>query len=962
MADRELYSDYLMHYGVKRRSGRYPWGSGDNPYQHEEDFISRVQMLRKEEHKTDAEIADILNKELGYEGQYKMSSGDVRDYYKIANDKRKLYLYKQIDTMTEDGHTDTEIAKRLGLANESTVRGMRKESARENTARIMNTAEFIKKQIEEKGIVDIGKGTERQLGVSTEVLRRAEKVLSGEGYPVYGVGQPYATNTGNQISLILACPPGTEYKDVYKARDNGDISRLFEKYYSPDGGNTFKERKELIKYLASLDSKRLMVRYADDSPSGLDKDGVIELRRGPKDLSLEGAAYAQVRILVDDTHYLKGMAVYSDDMPKGVDVIFNTNKPRGTELKGPSSDQSVLKPVYDEDGKLKSGDPNNPFGTYIKTDGRGQYTYIDKNGKEQLGLINKVYEEGDWDTWSRKLPSQFLSKQPKELVKRQLNDTYADRALEFETIKSINNPTVRKKLLNDFAADCDKSAVHLKAAGLPGQSAKVLLPVTTISEKEIYAPTYDNGQKVALVRYPHQGIFEIPILTVNNNHPGGIKVIGPGSQDCVGINPKTATQLSGADFDGDSVTVIPLSRKIDISHKPYLKELEGFNAKAEYPAREGMKVMKNTDVKMGEITNLIMDMQVQGASDKEIARAVKHAYVVIDAEKHKLDYTKSFVDNNIQGLKDKYQAHVDENGKVRYGAKTLMAKSKRVVYLPYKTKGNPNLNPVTGEQSWDEMTFVDPKTGKQKTLPSKKYVSEKPIYKQDKDGNWYDTGKTRLETTKTSEMANTKDARTLSSGTIIENYYADYANKMKAMANDARKEAYSTPILTYSKDANKKYSKEVASLMDKLDTAEKNAPYERKANNLASSRINKIVEDNPELKNKKDRMGKLRNQEINRARIEVGSDSKAVRINITDKEWEAIQAGAIHDSTLKKIINKSDPDRVRELATPKPKVAITPAKAARIKTMQASGYTLDQIAQSLGVSSSTISRYLRENR
>ena len=961
MADRELYSDFLMHYGVKRRSGRYPWGSGDNPYQHEGDFISRVQALRKEEHKTDAEIADILNKENGYEGQYKLSSGDVRDYYKIAQDIRKLSLYKQIDTMTEDGHTDTEIAKRLGLANESTVRGMRKESARENTAKIMNTADFIKKQIDEKGIVDIGKGTERQLGVSTETLRRAEKVLSGEGYPVYGVGQPYATNTGNQISMILACPPGTKHKDVYKARDNGEINLLFDKYYSPDGGKTFKEKKDILKYPASLDSKRLMVRYSDDTPSGNDKDGVIELRKGPEDISLGGSAYAQVRILVDDTHYLKGMAVYSDDMPPGVDVIFNTNKPRGTALKGPTSDESVLKPIYDEEGKLKSGDPNNPFGTYIKPDG-GQSTYIDKNGKEQLGLINKVYEEGDWDTWSRKLPSQFLSKQPKDLVKRQLNDTYAERNLEFESIKSIDNPTVRKKLLNDFAADCDKSAVHLKAAGLPGQSAKVILPVTTISEKEIYAPTYQNGQKVALVRYPHQGVFEIPILTVNNNHPGGKKVIGPSSQDCVGINPKTAVQLSGADFDGDSVTVIPLSRKVDILHKPYLKELEGFNAKAEYPKREGMKVMKNTDLQMGVITNLIMDMQVQGAYDKEIARAVKHAYVVIDAEKHKLDYTKSYVDNNIQELKDKYQRTVDENGVVHYGGKTLLSKSKRPVYLPYKTRGNPNINPVTGEQSWDEMTFIDPKTGKEKTLPSKKYISEKTKWKKDKDGNWVDTGKTVRETTKTTEMANTKDARTLSSGTIIENYYADYANKMKAMANEARKEAYSTPILTYSKEANKKYAKEVASLMDKLDVAEKNAPYERKANNLATSRVNQIIKDNPELRDKKDRLGKLRNQEINRARVEVGSDSKAVRIDITDKEWEAIQAGAVHDSTLKKIINKSNPDRIRELATPKPKVAITPAKAARIKTMQASGYTIEQIAQSLGVSASTINRYLRENR
>ena len=40
--------DVLMHYGMPRRSGRYPWGSGENPYQHSGDFLSRVYELRKQ--------------------------------------------------------------------------------------------------------------------------------------------------------------------------------------------------------------------------------------------------------------------------------------------------------------------------------------------------------------------------------------------------------------------------------------------------------------------------------------------------------------------------------------------------------------------------------------------------------------------------------------------------------------------------------------------------------------------------------------------------------------------------------------------------------------------------------------------------------------------------------------------------------------------------------------------------
>ena len=30
-------NEELMHYGTPRHSGRYPWGSGDNPYQHRDD-------------------------------------------------------------------------------------------------------------------------------------------------------------------------------------------------------------------------------------------------------------------------------------------------------------------------------------------------------------------------------------------------------------------------------------------------------------------------------------------------------------------------------------------------------------------------------------------------------------------------------------------------------------------------------------------------------------------------------------------------------------------------------------------------------------------------------------------------------------------------------------------------------------------------------------------------------------
>ena len=50
---------------------------------------------------------------------------------------------------------------------------------------------------------------------------------------------------------------------------------------------------------------------------------------------------------------------------------------------------------------------------------------------------------------------------------------------------------------------------------------------------------------------------------------------------------------------------------------------------------------------MGKISNLITDMTLLGASEDKLARAVRHSMVVIDDEKHHLDYKQSEKDNNI---------------------------------------------------------------------------------------------------------------------------------------------------------------------------------------------------------------------------------------------------------------------------------------------------------------------------
>lgn len=901
--------DILMHYGIPRRSGRYPWGSGDDPYQHGRDFLGRIEELKKQGW---TETPENIKKEFG------MTTSQYRSEKGIANNQRRMLEVARAKSLKEDGLGYTEIGRKMGL-NESTVRSLLNEKSEAKMNEAKKTAEFLKKQIEEKGMIDVGVGVERELNVSREKFKQALDILESEGYPVYGGRVDQATNPGKKTTIKVLCPPGTEHKEIY----NYEKVKTVNEYVSHDGGETF----DKYVYPKSLDSKRLQIRYAEEG--GIEKDGVIELRRGVPDLSLGESRYSQVRILVDGNRYLKGMAVYSDNMPDGVDIVFNTNKKLGTDK------MDVLKKIKD--------DPDNPFGALIKPG--GQSYYIDKDGKRQLSPINKTREEGDWDDWSNALPSQFLSKQNINLAKKQLNLAVADKMAEFDEINSLTNPTVKKYLLSSFAEDCDSAAVHLKAAALPGQKYHVIIPVPSMKDNEVYAPRYENGTKLALIRYPHGGTFEIPILTVNNKQADARKLLGSDAFDAVGINSKVAERLSGADFDGDTVMCIPThdrGGKVKITSTPPLEGLEGFDPKMAYPEVPGMKVMKNTQTEMGIISNLITDMTLHGATQDELAAAVRHSMVVIDAEKHHLNYKQSELDNNISSLKKKYQAHVDDNGKVRYGgASTLLSRAKGETQV-LKRQGTPQIN-MKGKEWYD---------------PNKPEGSL--IYKTADDVAYEVNGKVKYRTQKSTKMAETDDARTLISdlGTPMEIVYADYANKMKSLANQARKEIMTTGKIKYSATAKAAYQPEVDSLMAKLNTALLNAPRERQAQLLANAEINAKRAANPDMS--KSDIKKASQRALSKYRTELGSVARRDRsIKVTDREWEAIQAGAISENTLMKILANTDADSLRQKATPRTTTTISTAQANRIKAMRASNYTLEEIASKLGISTSTITKYAK---
>lgn len=984
--------DSLAHYGVARRSGRYPWGSGEDPYQHGRDFLSRVEELRKKNFVWADENGTIYTGDKAIYKSMGLSSGEFRAEIGRAKEQRQMANVATAARLRDkEGLGATEIGRQMGGVRESTVRGWLTMADKNQQARIDKaraTADFLKARLKdfesEGGMLDVGKGVEKELGISSEKMKQALKILQEEGYEVYGGGIKQPTNPGQQTNMQVLCPPGTKSKEIYELERVHSVRE----YASHDGGQTF----EKFQYPTSLDSKRMMVRYAEEG--GIDRDGIVELRRGVPDLSLGNDSYSQVRILVDGTSYIKGMAVYSDDLPPGVDVRFNTNKPVGTPLK------NVLKDV--KCGPDGNPDPDNPFGSLIMP--KGQSYYIDADGNRQLSLINKRAAEGDWGDWDNALPSQFLGKQSLDLAKKQLGIAKADKQAEFDEIMSLNNPTIKKHLLREFADSCDGAAIHLKAAALPGQKYHVIIPVNTISDDKIYAPNYKDGTKVALVRYPHGGIFEIPILTVDNKHAPARKLIGDKSIDAVGINKKVADQLSGADFDGDTVMVIPTHNgKVHIANSRPLKDLEGFDPKMAYPERPGMKYMKDpvtgkdsTQKEMGVISNLITDMTLGGADPSELARAVKHSMVVIDAGKHKLDYTQSERDNNIAQLKRDYQHKILPDGSDKYGgAATLLSRAKGEATVD-KRQGSGRINDPSKpwydpsrpdysivwktadklyypDRSYDKDTgLVTIKTDNRKKVtydPKNKADADRydPVERKDpktgeityvsKDGSI--TYKTKTRTQPSTNMAETDDAYTLVSPSKhkMELLYADYANSMKDMANRARKELVSTPNLKYDPSAKKAYAAEVKSLQDKLDAALANAPREREALRRANIEVNARKAANPNMS--KGDIKKEGQKAVSKYRAEVASASRKKRnVEITDREWAAIQAGAISDSKLSQILANTDTKKIRERATPRTTTNLSSGQVARLKAMNAS-YTLSQLSEIFGVSTSTISKYLK---
>lgn len=968
----------LSHYGMPMRSGRYPWGSGENPFQSLRDWKGYVSGLKKSG-MTMEQIAEAHGVSVDELKASMISTSQQRQMTTIKKAQATVENVARVWELKNKGYSNVAIAEAMGVT-EGSVRNWLKPGADEKAKQTLAISDAFRDAVDAKGIIDVGGGVENYLGVSKTRMDACVEVLKEEGYNVYYTKVKQA-GTGKDTTIKALCPPDmtyAEFKEAY-AKDPSIVKPVG--FYAEERNGQIQQVQKPI----SISRDRIYVRYGDevgpDGATGSDRDGVIQLRPGVEDLDLIGTRYAQVRIGVDDKMYMKGMAIYSDDIPDGYDAVYNVNKTKG------SPDDKVFKPMY------KKGE-DDPFGasTYLKDvdeetgDIIYQKSYTGKDGKKHLSALNIVNDQGSWDDWSPSIASQMLSKQSPDLAKKQLGIVSKSKEDELKEILALTNPTVRKKMLNEFAETCDSAAVHLKAAALPRQKTQVLIPIPSLKDTEIYAPNFRDGETVVLVRYPHAGPFESPQLIVNNKNKEGISVLGKSSTgkralDAVGINARVAAQLSGADFDGDSVLVIP-NNDGKIKTRGYLEGLRNFDPKISYklpdsdpinslpPGSKELKTLearreRNKQNEMGRVSNLITDMTIKGATDDELVRAVKHSMVVIDSVKHKLDVKQSYIDNNIQGLKEKYQAK-DDPTKPAGGSSTLISRAKGEKHIPerkpvYSTKQMS----AEDEKRYYELKKTDPVAAAKMSGLTKAekeaYDRGEVIYRETgrtkivkTSEGWVDSGK--LATQTTTNMAYAKDAHALSSGSPIEKVYADHANKLKSLANQARAASRTTPNLTQSSSAKETYKTEVASLKNKLTQAEMNRPVERQAQLIARASLQAKVVSNPELKEDRDSYKKAENKALTMARTMVGAKKQLV--DITDREWEAIQAGAISNNMLTSILNNTDMDAVKKRATPRASTGLSLTQIARAKAMASNGLSQAEIADALGVSTSTINTAL----
>ena len=825
----------LLHIGVARRSGRYEYGSGKDGYQ-STSFIGQYENLKSQK-LSPKEIAERLN----------MNSTELRTNITWARHEQKKALAYQVKKDFESGITNKSELARKYNTSEGTIRNVlsNKESHQSKQLETINKA--LVDGVKEHTYLDVGIGVELQIGVPrTRFDAVVNKMVQEDGYYTHNVLVSRLNDRDKPITVKVL----TEEPDlaVVRSKENYTKIRTLEAW-STDNGETLTKLQNPV----SINPDRVKVKYKEEG--GEAKDGLIELRPGTPDLEMGSSHYAQVRIKIGDDRYIKGMAVFGDpkDFKPGVDIVFNTNKSKTVPK------MEVFKAV-----KPNVQDPIEIFGSSITSQNKSK-------------IINIVNKEGEWETWSNKLSSQFLSKQPIALIKDRLGATKKQLLDEYDEIDKINNPVVKNFLLEKYSDGLITKAAQLKAQGLPNTKSHVILPFPDMNPDEVYAPKYENGTRLVLIRHPHGGTFELPEVTVNNVSNTTAKKVMGNAPDAIGMHPSVAKKLSGADFDGDTVLAIPnkATGPQHIVTTKTRKELSDFDP-MDYKVDHATITARHKQTEMGLASNLITDMHIKGATPAEIVKAVKHSMVVIDSEKHHLDYKQSSIDNNIKALKRKYQSHINpDTNKPTTAASTLISRAKNKIKI-------------------DDPDF---------------------------------------------------DVDKYSSGTEVEKQYVNHVKDIQSIKNSVDSQIKSFKAPKYSREAARVYKEELKSLDEKLEKAKLNAPRERQAQILS----NKLYYTNVYPDMTKDDKKKLRTRALARARDTVGTKGKEATLEVTPKEWEAIQSRAVTTSKLKEVLRYADIDKIKKYASPRVS-KLSDAKLQRAQALIDKGYTYAEVSKDMGVS------------
>ena len=233
---------YLVHYGTPRHSGRYPWGSGEYPYQRTGNFLSRYEEL-KTQGLTEVEIANSMG----------LTSTDLRAEKELAKTERKAALQSEVIRLHDSGMSNTAIGRQIGKP-ESSVRALLEPTNKARNDRLIATRDLLKKQVEEKNYIDVGEGVEQSLGISKQMLDNAVITLKNEGYEKINYPETQR-GTGLKTTIKILAKPGTTVQEI---RANRDKVGMINERWSEDA----QEYSALgLKPVKSISSKRVMVNY-----------------------------------------------------------------------------------------------------------------------------------------------------------------------------------------------------------------------------------------------------------------------------------------------------------------------------------------------------------------------------------------------------------------------------------------------------------------------------------------------------------------------------------------------------------------------------------------------------------------------------------------------------------------------------------------------------------------------------